>query len=203
MVFNGFLGSAQESKFNKFSLEISAGAQLPLTPEMGISQSEYVSFQQFGLSGRYMFTEKLGLKGHYSYNRFENPDAKDMGISMNRLALEGVANVGRILNVDNRKRLGFAVLVHTGIGISFANPSSSQGTDHIGNFLVGFTAQAKLSERFSLFGDVTYIRNFKQHFDYNGILINNNYDAVSGSYVSLSIGLIYSLGSEQYHADWY
>ncbi|WP_157429291.1 hypothetical protein [Aequorivita sublithincola] len=176
---------------------------MPLSPGKEISRTKYIAFKQFELAGRYMFTEKFGAKGHYAFNRFENPNDNTMGISMNRVGLEGVANVGRLLNVDYRLRERIGLLFHTGVGVSFARPSSVSGTDHIGNFLIGFTGEIKLNERISFFGDMTYIRNFKQHYGYNGELLNANYDAEAGSFVNVSIGIMYSFGQKKYHADWY
>ncbi|MBK5212953.1 MAG: hypothetical protein JJE55_04750 [Flavobacteriaceae bacterium] len=198
-----FIASAQEAKFNRFSLELTTGVHVPLSPGTGISRTKYIAFKQFGLAGRYMFTEKFGLKGHYAFNRFANPDNTEMGMSMNRVGLEGVANVGRLLKVNNHLREHFGLLFHTGIGVTFAKPSSVNGTDHMGNFLVGFTGEVKLNESFTLLGDMTYVKNFKQHYGYDGQLLNANLDPEPGSFVNVSIGVMYSFGEEKYHADWY
>lgn len=203
LILSGSLVAAQETKFNSFSLEITTGVHVPLAPGKGISRSKFIAFKQFELAGRYMFTENFGAKAHYAFNRFENPDDHEMGISMNRVGLEGVANVGKLLNVDYRLRERFGLLFHTGVGITFANPSSVVGTDHMGNFLVGFTGEIKLNESFTLLGDMTYVRNFKQHYAYNGELLNANLDAEPGGFVNVSIGIMYSFGENKYHADWY
>src|SRR5690606_36035967 len=121
-----------------------------LAPNDGISRSKYIGFKQFQLSGRYMFTEKFGLKGHYAFNRFSNPKNSEMGMTFNRVGLEGIANVGKLLNVGFHLRERFGLLFHTGAGITFANPAAVSGTDHIGNILVGFTGQIKLNESFTL-----------------------------------------------------
>lgn len=199
----GFTTFAQESNFNRFSAELTTGVHVPLSPGNGISRTKYIAFKQFQLSGRYMFTDKFGLKGHYAFNRFANPKDNNMGITMHRLGLEGVVNVGKLLNVDYRLRERYALLMHTGLGVTFAKPSSVSGTEHIGNFLIGFTGEVKLNDRFSLLGDITYVRNFKQHYGYDGELLNANFDAESGSFVNVSIGLMVSLGQGKYHADWY
>jgi OOP family OmpA-OmpF porin len=150
-----------------------------------------------------MITEKLGVKAHYAFNRFSNSKDSDMGMSFNRVGVEGVANVGKLLNVSFHLRERFGLLFHTGAGITFAKPSSVDGTDHIGNILVGFTGQIKLNENFTLLGDLTYVANLKQQYAYDGELINGNYDPVPGSFVNLSFGIMYNFGFEKYHADWY
>ena len=126
---------SQENKFNSFSAEISGGIHVPISPGEGISRSKYIAFKQFQLAGRYMFSEKFGLKGHYAYNRFTNPDETGMGVSFHRIGLEGVANIGRLLNLDFRLRESFGLLAHAGGGISFVRASSASGTAHTGNLL--------------------------------------------------------------------
>ncbi len=202
-LFIGFLASAQEKKYNHWSAELSTGIHVPLAPGDGISRKKYIAFKQFELAGRYMFNEKLGLKAHYAFNRFENPDNTQMGISMSRIGLEGVVNVGQLLDVDYRIREHIGLLFHTGLGVTFAKPSSVSGTDHMGNILVGFTGQIKLNDRFVLLGDMTYVNNVKQHYGYNGEVLTPDLDTKPGGFVNVSIGLIYNIGQEKYHADWY
>ena len=193
---------AQESNFNRWSVEFTTGVHVPLSPGQGISRSKYTAFKQFELAGRYMFTEKLGVKGHYGFNRFANPKNSDQGNTFHRIGVEGVVNVGKLLNVDYHLRENIGLLFHTGIGVTFANPEGSSGIDHMGNFLVGFTGQVRLNDKFTLLGDMTYIQNFKQHYSYNGSPLVP-FDATSGSFVNVSVGIMYNLGEGKYHADWY
>ncbi len=202
-LFFGLIATAQESDYNRWSAEVSTGIHIPFAPKDGMSGDNYISFKQFQLSGRYMFNEKFGLKGHYAFNRFSNPDDSKMGVTLNRIGVEGVANVGKLLNVDYGIREHFGLLFHAGGGITLANPSSVSGTDHTGNILIGLTPQLKLNDDFSLFGDLTYVSNLKQHYDYNGELLYLNYDSVTGSFMNISVGLIYYIGSKERHADWY
>lgn len=202
-LFLGIHAFSQSDKYNRWSAELSTGVHVPLAPNDNISRKKYIAFKQFQLAGRYMFDEKFGVKGHFAYNRFENPDNTDMGLGMTRLGLEGVANVGKLLNVDYHIREYVGLLFHAGVGVTFAKPSSVNGTDHMGNLMLGFTGQIKLSERFALLGDMTYINNLKQHYAYNGEVLSPNLDTKPGGFVNVSIGIIYNFGEEKYHADWY
>lgn len=193
---------AQEGNFNRISVELTTGVHVPLAPGQGISRKKYIAFKQFDLAGRYMFTEKIGLKGHYGFNRFANPDDTKMGVTFHRVAVEGVLNVGKLLNVNYRLRERLGLLFHTGVGVTFARPEATRGTDHMGNFLVGLTGQIKLNESFTLLGDMTYIRNMKQHYAYNGQPLVP-FDATPGAFVNVSVGIMYNLGEHKYHADWY
>ncbi|MEM0519673.1 MULTISPECIES: hypothetical protein [Aequorivita] len=192
-----------QKDYNRFSAEISTGLHVPFAPGDGISRSKYIAFKQFQLAGRYMFSKRVGVKAHYAFNRFNDPDVKDMGVSFNRLGVEGVVNVGRLLNVSFHIREKFGLLFHTGVGVTFSNPTGSTGTDRIGNILAGFTAQYKISNQMSLMGDMTYISNIRQHYGYNGNSLNAGEKGTSGGFVNVSIGVIFNLGEERYHADWY
>lgn len=194
---------AQESKFNHWSAEFTTGIHAPLTRSKGPSRSEYIAFKQFELAGRYMFTENFGIKGHYAYNRFADPNNSQMGINLNRIGLEGVANVGKLLNVDYRLREHLGLLFHTGLGVTLANPTGVNDIDKIGNVIVGFTGEIKLNNSFTLLGDMTYVANFKQQYLFNGVLLNDTQNTKVQSFVNLSIGLMYNLGDKKYHADWY
>ncbi|MCZ4319942.1 hypothetical protein O4H26_13195 [Aequorivita viscosa] len=194
---------AQSDKFNRLSAEISTGLHVPLAPGDGISRSKYIAFKQFQLSGRYMFSKKMGIKGHFGFNRFADPDVKNTAVSFSRLGLEGVLNVGSLLNLDYHIREKVGLLFHTGVGVTFANPTGTTGTDKIGNILAGFTGLVRLNNTMALSGDMTYISNIKQHYGYNGASLNAGEKGVSGGFVNVSIGIMFYLGEHRYHSDWY
>ena len=202
LLFGGVL-KAQESNFNRFSVEITTGIHIPISPTIGVSRSKYVAFKQFQLAGRYMFSEKYGIKGHYAYNHFNDPNNTTIGIGLNRFGLEGVVNIGRLFNVDYTIREKVGLLFHGGLGLTFAKPIAENSVDHMGNLLLGFTGEIKLNNRFSMLGDVTYVTNLSQQFGYNGIRLDPDNGSQSGSFVNVSIGIMYSLGEKRYHADWY
>ena len=193
---------AQESNFNRWSAELTTGVHVPLAPNQGISRKKYIAFKQFEFATRYMFTEKFGLKGHYGFNRFANPKDTKMGVTFHRIGMEGVMNVGKVLNINYRLRERLGLLFHTGVGVTFARPEATRGTDHMGNFLVGLTGQIKLNESFTLLGDMTYIRSMKQHYAYNGQPMIP-FEDTPGAFVNVSVGIMYNLGEHRYHADWY
>jgi OOP family OmpA-OmpF porin len=194
---------AQGRDYNQFSVAISTGLHVPLSPGDGISRSKYIALKQFQLSGRYMFSKRVGIKGHYGFNHFADPNNKDLAVTFNRVGLEGVVNVGRLLNVDFHIREKVGLLFHTGLGVTLANPTGSTGTDHIGNILAGFTGQYKISNEMAIMGDLTYIGNIKQHYGYNGASLNAGEKGTSGGFVNVSVGIIFNLGEQKYHADWY
>lgn len=202
-LFSSLFSVAQVKHFDRVSLELGTGVHVPLAPNDGISRSKYIAFKQFHLGGRYMFTETFGVKGYYAFNHFSNPDNNNQSLVFNRLGLEGVANLGQLFNVEYRTRRTLNMLLHAGGGISFANPSSVSGTDHMGNIMVGLTGLIRVGDRFAIMGDMTLINNIKQHYAYNGNVLDPNLEAVTGKFVNVSVGIIYYLGSENNPADWY
>lgn len=194
--------TAQETKYNRFSAELTTGIHVPLSPNNEISSSDYIAFKQFQISGRYMISNKYGLKAHYGYNKFDDPNDSENGITFHRIGLEGVANINRLLEVNPAGRRRFNLLAHGGVGLSFAKANLGNGTDHIGNILLGLTGEIKLNNRFSLLGDVTYLANFRQHTYFDGKSLPNN-DYKTGSFVNVSLGIMYSFGPNKFHADWY
>lgn len=201
--FVSFGATAQIDRFNQWSLEASAGIHVPLSPTDGISRSKYIGFKQFQLSTRYMFNEKYGLKGHYANNRFQPRGDDNTGIGFHRIGVEGVLNVGRVLKVSPRIREHVALLAHLGGGITFAYPEAIDEAEHIGNIMVGLTGLVKLTPRMALSGDITLVNNVVQHYGYDGALLDPGFDGTSGSFVNVSAGLVFYLGQQTLHADWY
>ena len=195
--------SAQEKKYNQISAELSGGVHAPISPKDGISRIDYVGWKQFQLSGRYMFNEYWGLKGHYGFNHFENSNYNDLGIIFNRLGLEGVANVGKLININYRIREYVGLLFHTGIGATMATTSSNEANDKIGNIIVGLTGLVKLNKSLALFGDVSYIANISQNYGFNGVKLTETLNSNNGGAVNINIGLMIYLGKHTYHSDWY
>lgn len=192
-----------EKEYNLWSIELGGGIHTPISPTKGLDLSKYVALRQFQVSGRYMFNQKYGLKAHYAFNGFRNPDANEMTLDYHRVGVEGVANLAQVFDIDYRIRERFILLAHAGVGITFANPYTTKGTDHLGHIIVGLKPQLKLSDKFALYGDVSGVVNFKQHYDYNGVLMHENYKAENGFFMNFSVGVIMNLGKKEFHADWY
>src|SRR5690606_34623382 len=115
----------------------------------------------------------------------------------------GYANVWKVMDVKGNFKNTIGLLFHLGAGVTFANPSTVSGTDHIGNIIFGFTPQLKISKHIAFFADVSYIASLKQHYTYGGDLMYSNYDHKTGGLVNLSAGLTFSFGKKENHADWY
>lgn len=206
----GIFAHAQEvtetinNDYNKWSIEANGGAN---KATKGFSNGYFMqtpSFYHVDLGVRYMFNPKFGLKLDGAYDRLkEGEDSKRFRTNYYRVDLQGVANLGRIMNFEDwTKSIG--LLAHAGAGYSWMTREDDglfDNADNMGNIIVGLTPQLKLSDRIALTGDVTYIRNIRQQ---------NNYDFTSkmdtrgldGDMWNATLGLTFYLGGNQKHADW-
>src|SRR5690554_1475695 len=109
-----------DKRYNSLSLELGAGIHIPMSPNDGITRSKYIAPRHFQLSGRYMFNQNYGIKAHYSFNGFKNPDNKEMTLNYHRVGAEGVVNISNLIDLGYPLRENFGILGHAGVGITFA-----------------------------------------------------------------------------------
>ena len=211
-----------QKKFNTLSLETALGLHAPITPNQNINRSDYVGFKRLDLGLRYMFNERLGTKINYAYNRFENRTDKSFGNTLHRIGIEGVLNLSKTLNFNPKIIDEHLILLHGGVGITFAYPDvlkKYQNTgvfsfglmpnknfdkmyERIGNLIFGCTYLYKLSHSFALSIDGSYIANYAHQYNYDGELLHENYKKINGGFVNFSVGIQYYLGKNRSHADW-
>lgn len=204
-----------EKEFNKFSIELNVGLNRPdnyFSP--GYFQTDvaneyaFSSINHFDLGLRYMFSEKFGLKLDAGYDIFEPEGDESLPYESNllRIGFQGVVNFRSILNFDSFTKK-FGLLGHGGVHYSFFNPESQNGVDlgggdadEVAGFMIGLTPQFKLSNRFVLTADATFIRNYRQHRTWDGGPGLSNLNA---EYMNFSLGITAYLGKHDIHADWY
>ncbi|MEN6452778.1 MAG: OmpA family protein [Prolixibacteraceae bacterium] len=202
---------AQESTktkpdYNRWSIEGGFGLTKPYG-HWSSSMAETADWFASELGVRYMLNQYFGLKMNLTYNQFTEADGLNpFTTDLYNLSLQGVINMGRIMKFESWTRT-FNLLGHGGMGVGsmeFDNPLAGidgEDVDHIGNFLAGFTLQAKLSPRVSLYGDATWMANYNHDVSIDGLHINDK-DSRSGV-INGTIGLSIALGRKATHADWY
>ncbi|MGO3182929.1 MAG: hypothetical protein ACTIJ9_08865 [Aequorivita sp.] len=204
----GISVSAQnyEQPYNQWSIEVQTGYHIPAAPSDLVTKlGDYSgAFEQFQGGIRYMINDTYGVTAHYSFLSFDDKEG-DGSLKYNRVAIGGVANLWKVANLKGDFRKTFGLLFHLDAGVTFANPSGSEGTDHIGNIIGGFKPQVKISKNFAVFADLAYQVNLKQHYAYNGGLIDPYYEHKTGGLFNFSLGLTYNFGfgNKAEHADWY
>ncbi|RKS15862.1 OmpA family protein [Flavobacterium sp. 120] len=189
------------TEFNKWSVELAGGVnkpQRPMSPgQFTSTPSPYV----VDLGVRYMFNNKFGLKADFGYNSFEGQkNSIDFDTKYYRVDLQGVANLGRIMNFETwTNTLG--LLGHAGFGLAQLEDQNSALKDRMGNFMAGITGQIKLSNRIALTGDFTTILNASQDAAFDAASLSGT-RGFGGILFNGTVGLTVYLGKNEKHADW-
>nr|WP_315151622.1 OmpA family protein [uncultured Flavobacterium sp.] len=191
-----------KNNFNRWSIEVAGGVNKPVKPMTNGYYTSGVSPFVVDLGARYMFNNKFGLKADLGYNQLTSKNSsKDFETAYYRVAVQGVANLSRIMNFEDFTQT-FGLLAHAGFGVAQANFDNASKNDLMGNFISGVTAQIKLSNRIALTGDFSAIINAKQNYAFDGYSANGS-SISAGILLNGTIGLTFSLGKHEKHADWY
>jgi OOP family OmpA-OmpF porin len=206
---------ANAQEFNKWSLEVGGGFNKPMAPLAAgyLSPTLNVGHMEFG--ARYMFNEKFGLKLDYAFGSMNEAGSTDASTGTfdtkySRLNLQGVANIGRIMNFESFSK-SFGLLLHGGAGIGRVNPEEnefSEFDDDVYNIMFGITPQLKLTKNISIFGDISTVLNGRQTVTWDGSTairpaIDNGFFGPNSTWWSGSLGVQFYLGKNEEHADWY
>ncbi len=199
--------------YNRWTIEAMAGWNRPLNP----FTSGYYStdpgklghlglFRHYSLGSRYMLSDLFGISVNFSYDNFHEPkDSQSLPFETTQymFQLQGVANVGKVLNFPTFLSKRFDLLAHFGGQLARFNVDEgvNEGVwERDGGFIMGLTPQVKLSKRISILGDAGYELNVRQHLNWDGNA--HSQTNLVGSKVTLSVGLSVSLGKHKGHIDW-
>ena len=201
--------------YNKWSVEVNIGNNKPIKP---FSKGYYTSadnvfmkfptINHFDIGVRHMFSTKFGLKLDIGSDIIENQkgtDSKPFYSQQNIVSLQMVYNIGKDLGIVGFTNNRFGLLAHFGIQSSQLNGRRVNGikvTEYNGGIIFGLTPQVKLSDRFSVSGDFSFLTNTRQHVNWDGnhSILNDN---LTGKINYFKLGLNYYLGKNEKHADWY
>jgi len=205
------VGANAQDDFNKWSVEVNGGFNKPMAPITPGYFSPTLNLGHADLGVRYMFNEKFGTKLDFGFGSFKNAnDTPDFSSNYYRLNLQGVANIGRIMNWETFSQT-FNLLGHFGGGIGQLTPQENQFTDlqdRQYNIISGMTLQVKLSDRIALTGDVTNLVAGRQDVSFDGASAispggRNGYYGSNAVWWTGTLGLTFYLGGNDTHADWY
>lgn len=202
LLIAGFTSQAQ-STYTKWALEAGGGIHGSSGPYlMGFSQND-VNFPQVFAGGRYMFNENFGLRGTLGYLSMNDADdSNEFKTHYYRGTLEGLVDLNELFEMWNPAS-GFTVILHGGGGLSRANfkqiQNSSDTTatipgraDNLLHYTIGIMPQYGISERISLFADLSYFGHISQSYTWDGHLgVNDN----NGEIWMASIGIVFNLTS--------
>ncbi len=192
--------AAADNDFNKWSIEVSGGANKPFRSFTPGYFTDRANFFTVDLGARYMFNNKFGLKLDFGYNKFENNEASaEFESTYLRGNIQGVFNLGRVLSFEDWTNT-IGLLAHVGGGVYQLSSDAFEGEDWGANLIGGLTAQLKLSNSIVLTADVTAIANGFQNYNYDGYSVNQR--TVDGMLLNGTLGLTFYLGGHEKHADW-
>lgn len=193
--------STDVNSYDKWSIELGAGVNKPFRTLTSGYFTSTPSFWNADLGVRYMFNPKFGLKLDFGYNKFqEDDDSSKFDTNYWRTDLQGVVNLGRVLNFETWTNT-IGLLAHGGVGVSMMTSDGFNGTDYMANGIIGLTGQVKLSNSIVLTGDISGITNGKQNHNFDGMSAANT-GFFDGGILNGSVGLTFYLGKNEKHADW-
>ena len=200
--------------YKRWSIELGVGQNKPIRPfSTGYYSSNPNRYFNFGeikhYEGgvRYMFNPKFGLKLEGAYDQIKaqsNSGSLAFESQQIRLGLQGVVNIGRVLNFESFTSR-FGLLAHAGVQVSKFTPqtgSNKDRTEDNGGVIVGLTPQLRITNWLVFQGDFSVLNNVRQHFNWDGAYaaVDNN---LTGILYNTSVGFTFYPGKKKIHADWY
>jgi OOP family OmpA-OmpF porin len=197
-----FLGYSQ-SNYNTLSIEFSSGYTGAVQPFLTNYNSSFSGLNNINIAGRYMFSEKFGVRLEYVNDRFISESNSNIGTYFNRFGGQVVYNIGKDLDLLYLSHEKLGLLTHAGVGYTLSRPVGKNFTEQIGSLVMGVTPQFKLNNKIALFTDFSTVLNFKQHYRFDGSLISPDYEPTVGFHYNITFGVMLYIGEKNMHNDWY
>lgn len=194
-----------KSEYNRWSIDVNAGITKPIGPFTPRYTTATVTFPHVDAGVRYMLNNKFGLKLDFGYDRFTNKDdTPEFTTNYYRANLQGVINLGRVLNFEEWTRM-INLQAHGGIGYGMMRSKDGfNGSDNMTNFIAGLTGQVKLTRKIALNADFSVVRDYRQTDAFDGMSdISHQTRGFHGTLYSATIGVSIYLGKHEEHADWF
>nr|WP_297306824.1 OmpA family protein [uncultured Flavobacterium sp.] len=196
---------AQEKIYNKWSFDINGGLTKPTRPMTpGYTSETFDSFYHVDAGVRYMANTKFGVKADFGYDNMKNAkNTNKFETNYYRVSLQGVANLGRIMNFEDWTRV-LNLQAHAGAGYSWMTSDGFTGKNNMANLIAGLTAQVKLGNRVALNADFSVIQNAGQNYTFDGRTSGvEESRGFEGTLYNATLGFSFYLGGAKQHADWY
>lgn len=208
----------ENDSINRWSFDVNVGQSKGVAPYrngyFSSNPNQYFgsfSVNHINLAGRYMFSPKMGLKFGLGFDQVKNnSNTTSLPFKMNvyTISTEAVVNLARL--VDIQKNLGnIGLLFHGGLQVNSMTPNISNPvvgqnnkiTEYNGGFIFGITPTYKITDKIALTGDLSFTSNYRQHLSWDGFYSEDNQN-LSGSMISYSGGMSFSIGDDDIHGDW-
>ena len=188
---------------NNMSLEAGYGYTGAIGPYQKLYKSNFSGLNHYNVGIRYMFNEKFGAKVAYKLDHFVNDPGGKVGITYSAVAVSGIYNVGKQLGLTYLTRDKVGVNAHVDAGFAYGHLIGKNDSEKVYVVGIGITPMYNISNKLALTADFTHNFTMDQNYGFDGILLNKDKSPQNGSYYNFSVGLIYYLGENKYHSDWY
>lgn len=189
--------NAQFKDTAKWKALFALGVNYPTTD--GFVKGSYaksVNFPTVNLGIQHMFKKAYGVKLDFGFNRFKSDDESlEFKINYTRINAQFV--------FDPTEYIGFLpsriqTVLHAGPGFSFTKPLGNLGNNKQSylNVLGGLEVHYALTEKVSVYTDVSYIYGLTSLDNYDPVL--SGLGAFNGSVFNLTFGLAVSLSGCQF-----
>ena len=165
---------------NNMSIEAGYGYTGAIGPYQKLYKSNFSGLNHYNVGIRYMFNEKFGAKVAYKLDHFVNDPGGKVGITYSAVALSGIYNVGKQLGLTYLTRDKVGINAHVDAGVAFGYMIGQNQHEKIGVVGIGLTPMFNISNNFALTADFTHNFTMKQHYGFDGILLNKDYTPQSG-----------------------
>jgi len=172
------------SVFDNLSFEAQYGLNSALSPNEGITTSDYSGFNFFQLGLNYHIDDVWGVRGTFASSNFKHKDVEDHGVKYNRLMLEATYNIFAGINGMMQP---FDVTAHAGFGLASGKSELGGDNDLAGVAQIGIMPKYNFTSQFSVFIDGTFVNQFSQDYGFDGRAIKQG----SGSYFNVGLGVQY------------
>jgi OmpA-OmpF porin, OOP family len=202
------ISSFAQTEMNRWSVGMNIGVHDGQAPTA--IHTKLYQFQHVGLNTRYMLNNRVGLMLDFGYDLFDGVNSGTRNVNYFRTSLQGVVNAGDLLRFSSFSKR-FGLLIHGGAGISsmWLNKDYQVGTDNtlfkksddMVNFIFGATPQFKVTERFSLNADLSFIFHHNQTYQFDMQNLSQH-GAIDGYFLNATLGATFYFGKAASHADW-
>lgn len=186
-----------QSETSKWKAQIAFGFNYPdVDGFVAGFEAKPVNFPTINLGIQHMFTQHMGAKLDFGYNRFSNAeDSAEFKTNYNRI------NAQFVYDATNKLRFlppSIGLVGHIGPGMSFIKPLGNYGDNKHSffNAMAGVEFHYKIAKTVSAYVDGSYIMNFSGDKTYDPIA--KGYGTFNNNLFNLTLGITVSLSGCQY-----
>ncbi|TRX37070.1 hypothetical protein [Flavobacterium restrictum] len=194
----------------KWALEIGTGnsqGTAPYTDGYFATKNDKVfgdvKLNSISIGARYNYSKLIGFKMDLAFDLYKNNKdsrSKPFEVAQYRTSLQGIINLNTLFKTKNEQPR-FTVLLHGGLNVShFQNVKTVArpkvgGADYFGGFVIGLTPMFRVTNKTSVYFDISSYTNYRQHlaWDGNHSEVSNN---LNGHMVSMNLGVSFAIGKK-------